>query len=213
MKTVGTILKDARCAKGITLQQVEEATKIRQKFLRSIEADDLQSLPSLAYAKGFVKNYGEYLGLSAENVLAFFRRQTQDVSKSSILPVGMANPMNASLFQLTPGKFLTIVAVCLVGSFLVYLGIQYRDLQRPPALVVDSPYDKIISVEQRVDVVGRTDSDATVTVNGVGVLVRSDGKFFDQIPLSPGENTIVIVATSRHGKNTTVERKAIYQPQ
>lgn len=212
MKTVGTILKEARSAKGITLQQVEEATKIRQKFLRSIEADDLQSLPSLAYAKGFVKNYGEYLGLPKEHVLAFFRRQTHDVSKSSILPKGMVNSMNASLFQLTPGKFLAILALCLVGSFLVYLGVQYRNLQRPPALTVDSLYDKTIT-EQRVDVVGRTDPDATVTINGVGVFVRSDGKFFDQVLLSPGENTIVIVATSRHGKNITVQRKAVYQPQ
>ncbi|MCJ7826477.1 hypothetical protein MUP56_02585, partial [Patescibacteria group bacterium] len=54
---------------------------------------------------------------------------------------------------------------------------------------------------------GKTSSDATVTVNGVSVLVRSDGNFFDQVSLDPGVNTITITATSRFGKSTTIVRK------
>jgi hypothetical protein len=50
---------------------------------------------------------------------------------------------------------------------------------------------------------GKTDPDATISINGVSVLVRGDGKFFDQLNLDPGVNKIIIVATSRLGKSVT----------
>ena len=86
MKTVGCILKEARIAKKLTLADVEKVTKIRAKFLDAIEQDAYQLLPSPIYAKGFVKNYGEYLGLESTRVMAFFRRQTDDVKRINILP-------------------------------------------------------------------------------------------------------------------------------
>ncbi|KKU81103.1 MAG: Helix-turn-helix domain-containing protein [Candidatus Gottesmanbacteria bacterium GW2011_GWA1_47_8] len=86
MKTVGSIFREAREKKHLTLEHVERATKIRKKFLSDIERDDYENLPSAAYAKGFVKNYSDFLGLDAASVLAYFRRQTEEVSKISLLP-------------------------------------------------------------------------------------------------------------------------------
>src|SRR3989344_4071170 len=109
MKTVGSILEQARAAKNITLEEAEKVTKIRAKFLEAMEADDYSQLPSISYAKGFVKNYSEYLGLDSKTVLAFFRRQTTDVSRASLLPKKESAAFNKSFIQLTPGKFLAIV--------------------------------------------------------------------------------------------------------
>jgi cytoskeletal protein RodZ len=204
MKTVGGILKEARAARKVTLVQAETATKIRLKFLAAIESDDYSSLPSLSYAKGFVKNYSEYLGLDSSMVLAFFRRQTTEVSKSSLLP--KRDQVNASGFQLTPGKFLAGILSILVLIFLGYLGLQYRKLSQPPSLSVDQPTNQLVVHDPRVDILGKTDSDATVTVNGMTIVVRGDGKFFDQVALDTGVNKITIVATSRFGKTTTVTR-------
>lgn len=207
MKTVGSILREARSSKHLTLLQAEEATKIRLKFLQSIESDDYSGLPSLSYAKGFVKNYSEYLGLDSGMVLAFFRRQTAEVTRSSLLPKGVSDPLNKSLFQLTPGKFLAGILVALVLIFLGYLGFQYRKLNQPPSLTVQSPANQLVTAERRVDILGKTDPDATVTVNGINVLVRSDGKFFDQASLDSGVNKLTVIATSRFGKTTTVVRE------
>lgn len=84
MKTVGSILHDARLAKGLTIEDVEAATKIRTKFLQDIEEDTFTALPSTVYAKGFVKNYAEFLGLSSSEVIAFFRRQMGEDRKSVV---------------------------------------------------------------------------------------------------------------------------------
>lgn len=207
MKTVGGILKEARTAKKITLPDAERATKIRLKFLESIEQDDYSTLPSLSYAKGFVKNYSEFLGLDSGIVMAFFRRQTTDVSRLSLLPKAESASLKKSLFRLTPGRFLAGLLVALVLIFLAYLGMQYGRLNQAPGLTVDSPAHQLVTYEPRVDILGKTDSDATVTVNGTSVLVRGDGKFFDQVSLTPGVNKITVAATSRFGKSTTIVRE------
>jgi len=211
MKTVGSILQEARSAQKLSLAQAETATKIRLKFLQAIEADDYSCLPSLSYAKGFVKNYSEYLGLDSSMVLAFFRRQTTDVSKTSLLP--KKDTMETSGFHLTPGRFLGGILIALVLIFLGYLGFQYRKLHQPPALSVDSPANQLFVHERRLDILGKTDPDATVTVNGINVLIRADGKFFDQVPLDTGPNKITVVATSRFGKTTTIVREVGLQSQ
>lgn len=211
MKTVGSILREARLSKGITFDEVERATKIRAKFLEAIEADDYTILPTQAYAKGFVKNYGEFLGIPAGTILAFFRRQTREVAKSALLPKGVAKAFGRTWFQLTPGRFLIILFVGLVVTFLAYLGLQYGQLQRPPKLVIEAPAQNAVVATKKVELLGATDPDATVTVDGISVLVRGDGKFFDQMTLEPGINTITVTATSRFGKSTTMTRSVSYQ--
>ncbi len=211
MKTVGSILHDARLAKGLTIEDVEAATKIRTKFLQDIEEDTFTALPSTVYAKGFVKNYAEFLGLSSSEVIAFFRRQMGESGRSSILPKGVVEPLNRSLFQLTPGTFTVFVLSGLVTLFLLYFGRQYITIQTAPVLTTDWPQGGVVVSERKVEVRGKTDPDATVTVNGVSAFVRSDGKFFDQVALEPGRNTLTIVATSRYGKTITVTREVTYQ--
>ncbi len=205
MQTVGSILKEARGVKNIKLIQAEEATKIRLKFLNAIESDDYTDLPSVSYAKGFVKNYSEYLGLDSGMVLAFFRRQTAEVTRSSLLP--KQDVVTQSRFHLTPGRFLAGILIALVLIFLGYLGLQYRKLNQPAFLTIQSPANQLVTGERRVDILGSTDPDATVTVNGINVVVRGDGKFFDQVALDPGVNTITVVATSRFGKSSTIIRE------
>jgi cytoskeletal protein RodZ len=207
MRTVGEILRDARIAKQLKLTDIEQGTKIRLKFLEAIEADNFKIMPSLSYAKGFVKNYSEFLGLDSNITLAFFRRQTTDVPRSSLLPKGMEEPLNRSALQLTPGKFVGSIIAVFILLFLAYLGFQYHSLQQSPVLLIDSPADQAIVTEKRMEVFGKTDPDATVTINGVSVIVRGDGKFFDQIALDTGVNKITIVATSRLGKTTTAVRE------
>ncbi len=212
MKTVGSLLRETRIQKRYTLEHVEAVTKIRVKFLTAIEADDLSRLPTPAITRGFVHNYAEFLGLDSRVVLAILRRQTSEVSKTSLLPKGMVEPLNHSPFQLTPGKFLVLLVGVLVVAFLLYFALQFRQIRQPPSLAIDAPKDQLIASQKRIDVIGKTDPDATVTINGVSVLVRGDGRFFDTIALDSGVNKITISATSRFGKTTSEVREVGYQP-
>ena len=212
MKTVGSILKEAREAKHLTFEQVETATKIRAKFLVGIESDDYSSLPSLSYAKGFVKNYAEYLGYQRILSSRFSAGKLWKLP-NAILPKGVAQSLNRAWFQLTPGKFLIFLFVGFVVLFLIYLGIQYGQLRNPPILAIDVPLENAIVATKKVELLGSTDPDATVMVNGISILVRGDGKFFDQIALEPGTNIITVIATSRYGKTSLVKRTVTSQTE
>ena len=196
------MLKEARVAKGITLSEVEKQTKIRLKFLEAIESDAYQLLPSPVYAKGFVKNYSEYLGLESATIMAFFRRQSDDVKRTVILPK-KAQEIEAKGLRLTPGRFIAMLLIGLSVIFLSYFFIQYQKLQRPPELTITKPVHESIVGERKLDVMGETNSDTTITVNGLSVSVRGDGKFFTQVTLESGVNTITVIATSRFGKTKT----------
>ncbi len=89
MLKAGEILAAKRKEKNLSLLEAEEATKIRAKFLSALEAGDYKKLPNLTIARGFLKNYAEYLGLEQKSVLAVFRRETEE-AKRLPLPKGMA---------------------------------------------------------------------------------------------------------------------------
>jgi len=63
LQGIGAILKKERESKKITLEQVEEATKIRRKYLEAIENEKFEVLPGEVYVKGFVAAYLKYLGI------------------------------------------------------------------------------------------------------------------------------------------------------
>jgi len=69
---IGKRLREARESKGLSLRDVEEATKIRQKYLKALENEKFEEIPGKTYAKGFFKNYCNYLNLDTKELIAEF---------------------------------------------------------------------------------------------------------------------------------------------
>ncbi len=65
---IGERLRNAREARGLSLDEIEAATRIRRRFLEALEAEAFDQLPGTAYAKGFLRTYASYLGLRAEDL-------------------------------------------------------------------------------------------------------------------------------------------------
>ncbi len=59
-------ISEARQARGVSLEEAEQATKIRRRYLEAIEAGDFAQLPDGPPGRGFVRNYARYLGLDPE---------------------------------------------------------------------------------------------------------------------------------------------------
>lgn len=72
---IGDKLMKAREALGLSLEEVEEETKIRRKYLKALEEERFQVLPGPVYAKAFLKNYARFLQLDVEELLAEFSRR------------------------------------------------------------------------------------------------------------------------------------------
>jgi cytoskeleton protein RodZ len=66
MFEIGNSLREARLRQHLDFPQVEQATKIRGKYLRALEDEQFEVLPSQTYIKGFLRTYSEYLGLDGQ---------------------------------------------------------------------------------------------------------------------------------------------------
>jgi len=74
-QTIGQKLKQAREAQRLTLEKASDATHIRAPYLQALETDDLTGMPSPVQARGFLRNYAEYLGLDFEQILHELRAE------------------------------------------------------------------------------------------------------------------------------------------
>jgi cytoskeleton protein RodZ len=63
---IGTSLREARLRQGLDFPELEQATKIRGKYLRALEDEEFDTLPAETYVKGFLRSYAEYLGLDGQ---------------------------------------------------------------------------------------------------------------------------------------------------
>ncbi|MDH7485539.1 MAG: DUF4115 domain-containing protein [Anaerolineae bacterium] len=70
---LGQWLRQAREAQGHSLAEVEEATRIRRRFLEALEAGRWEDLPSEVVGRGFLRNYALFLGLDPEEALTRLR--------------------------------------------------------------------------------------------------------------------------------------------
>jgi cytoskeletal protein RodZ len=191
---LGQLLREQRTRKRLTFEDAARATKIKASFLAAIEKGEYHKLPSPAYAKGFVINYATFLGISRAEVVALFRREFDEKRAYKVLPDSLTKRQSYS-------KPWIKVIILFVG----FLLFQYRFVFIPPHLTVESPKDNAV-LSQDITVVGKADSEATVTVNNAMVSLGTNGEFSKQISLFPGKTEIVVKAKNKFGKETIVKR-------
>jgi Helix-turn-helix domain len=92
MFAIGMSVREARERLGLTVAEVEHETRIRAKHLRAIEAERFDELPGRAYARAFLREYVEFLGLDSQVFLAEFDEQFPLVEEEPIVPVGLPHP-------------------------------------------------------------------------------------------------------------------------
>jgi cytoskeletal protein RodZ len=63
---IGNTLREARQRQDLDFPEIELGTKIRAKYLRALEDEQFDVLPSPTYVKGFLRTYAEYLGLDGQ---------------------------------------------------------------------------------------------------------------------------------------------------
>ncbi|MBL7159478.1 helix-turn-helix domain-containing protein [Candidatus Microgenomates bacterium] len=209
MQTAGKILKQKRQEKGLNLEQVEKKIKIKQKYLKLLEEDNFDKLLSEIYARGFIKNYAEFLGLSSAKILALFRRQFKEKQEKSSL---LQKPSERSFFQITPKKIKKGLILILLLLFFSYLFKQYQFLTQGPSLTILEPIENRVVSQKEIIIKGKTDSDSRVFINNQEIYPDNNGEFSQEISLSQGLNEIIIFAENFKGKQKTITREITFEP-
>ena len=199
MKTIGEILRIARKDRDVSIQQLSGMTKIDVRYIKALEANDFQSLPSATFTKGFVRNLAISLGNDPDEWIAILRRDYQTPSPANTSPV--RHTRRLSLGSLLQSRTILLALGTIV--FVIYLGFQYRAVITPPPLEINNPAKDAVTVSP-VSLDGKTASGTTVIINDdLKIVPDSSGRFQTKLNLSPGTNEIKVVVENRFNRSTT----------
>ena len=144
---IGQKLRDQRELLGFSLDEVERSTRVRQHYLRALEAGDLRGLPSPVQGRGMLHNYASFLGLEPDPVLLRYADglQAQLAAKQATRPRPKvdrpARPIRPNpLTRLLSSDFLIGgILVLLLVAFVVWGVIRINSLRSTPAASVTVP--------------------------------------------------------------------------
>lgn len=204
-KTVGQRLKDARVKRKMTLEQIEASTNIKLKYLRAIEQDRHDVLPTEVYTLGFVRCYGEAVGLNTKKLLDQFHVEheafetAKGEGKATLTP---SSTLVRPAIMITPRTIFFLASSTVVLVLILYIAGGMRSFLAPPSLVIETPRAESRIATNQLEVVGRTDPAVSLTINGELINVDPTGHFKQGVAVIPGLNTLEFLAINRVGKET-----------
>jgi len=141
MASIGTELKRERELRGITLQEIADATKINIRYLRDLEEDRLDNLPGTFFMKGIIRAFAKYIGLDENTILNSYyeselhREQEQEqelVEKSqktqNTLPIKVKRILYSILLF-----FALFVVLTLIAYIFIYQKPQRGQVEETPS--------------------------------------------------------------------------------
>ena len=85
MIIVGNTLRQEREKRGLSIDQVSNATKISSAYINAIENEDIGHLPKKVYSVGFVRLYANFLSLDAEQFASEFKTKIDTFQRERIV--------------------------------------------------------------------------------------------------------------------------------
>jgi cytoskeletal protein RodZ len=200
---LGEVLRTARETKGVDLARVERDTKIRVRYLSALESGEYRELPGSVYTKGFLRNYGAYLGLDTEYLIDLYRLESAGATPERLTVPTPPRPITtrrSRSFVLTPGAVVAALLTVGVGFFVVYLVSEFVTFARTPELTITDPVSDVAGYQGTVYTIrGITEPNSRVTVDGLRenptVTADASGAFTIRVRLVPGRNVITLVAS------------------
>ncbi len=123
LEALGSLLRQTREARGLTIAEVAHDTFIRSQYLIALEKGDLSKLPEMVYVRGFIKHYGEYLGLNgqalADRAQPLITHRSTPISTTTLPPKRLEGSFQFRPLHLwTAYLILVMVAVGVLSALL-----------------------------------------------------------------------------------------------
>ena len=214
---LGTVLRTAREARFIDLARVERDTKIRIRYLSALERGDYRELPEPIYTRGFLRNYGLYLGLDPEYLIDLYRLESGTAVERPAMP-SARRPVAARQgrsFVVSSTAVVAAILTLLVVAFVVYLVGEFVTFARTPDLRITDPATDVLAWQGAdYTIRGVTEPNSTVTTDGLrqnpSTTADAQGDFSVSVSLVPGANVITLVASDPlTGRDSAAVRRTI----
>ena len=214
---LGEVLRTAREAKFIDLVRVERDTKIRVHYLAALERGDYLELPAAVYTRGFLRNYGLYLGLDPEYLVDLYRLESGsaiDRPMSAIRPRPVTERTGRPLV-VSSGAVVAAILSVLVLAFVVYMVGEFVTFARTPDLRISDPAGDVAGFTgTEYTLRGETEPNSTIATAGLRqnptATADARGTFSVTVQLVPGVNVVTLVASDPlTGRDSAAVRRTI----
>lgn len=183
--TIGERLRNEREKKKISLENISQHTKIVTRYLKALEDEDFTVFPAEVYLRGCLRNYAQYLGLDAEELLRIYVTQ-YEIKKGEIPPTTKKRPKVKRLFLFT---------ILAAGGIIILLGWELSSYlgSRPVSqdtvpipITTPTPVEVIITPETTTPVPAPVVLESLATAE-VWIQVTIDDKDIINETLHPGD--------------------------
>jgi len=124
MESLGEKLKDARNEKGLDFDQISRETNISVRFLEALETENFGIFPSEPYVMGFLRNYGAYLDLDVQKLIALYRALR---IQEQPIPVEQLLKHPPRLPKVIIPVLITLIILCAGGWCVYYLILNWQN--------------------------------------------------------------------------------------
>lgn len=118
MTELGTVLKEARESKGLTLEELQSITKIQKRYLLGIEEGNYSMMPGKFYVRAFIKQYAEAVGLEPEGLFDQYKSEIPSTYNEE-LPEKLSRVTTRKSISPDSSKFLDTLPKILIGIFII----------------------------------------------------------------------------------------------
>lgn len=159
MNEIGEILKQARIEKGYTLDDLQQITKIQKRYLEAVENGNTEILPGRFYARAFIRQYADIVGLNGDDLLDEHLQVSSEEVSEEFAESMSSSPSRSKIgennFWTTIKEQLpTILIFILVAGILTIIYFAFRQ-----TTVEDNGDSPLISDEQNEELVKPEEDD------------------------------------------------------
>jgi cytoskeletal protein RodZ len=116
---LGKLLKEKREEKGMSLEELQTATKIQKRYLAAIEDGNYDVLPGTFYARAFIKNYCEAVGLNYETVFDEYAHEIPQAVKETTTEFEPRSKRERSSVNEENSLLKRLIPILLIGVLII----------------------------------------------------------------------------------------------
>ncbi|MBG0965687.1 helix-turn-helix domain-containing protein [Bacillus sp. SRB1LM] len=123
MTELGQKLKEARETKGLSVDQLHEVTKIQKRHLVAIEEGNYDVLPGAFYARAFIKQYADAVGLNGEELLVEYQSTIPQSEKRDVPQVSTGQKTQETMQKSSSWPIADHMPKILVALLVIAVGV------------------------------------------------------------------------------------------
>ncbi|MCM3717090.1 helix-turn-helix domain-containing protein [Fictibacillus phosphorivorans] len=151
MTELGKLLKEKREEKDMSLEELQTATKIQKRYLSAIEQGNYDVLPGTFYARAFIKNYCEAVGLNYETIFDEYSHEIPQAVKETTTEFEPRSKRARSSVSEENSFLKRLIPILLIGIFIIVILFFVWKFFLPDGNDEAKPGEEVKSVEYNAD--------------------------------------------------------------